>query len=146
MRLSEDVKDIYNHIRISIREISMSNPLDNRPHHGFPLTFKIRYFVTGKAPKELRKEGAPDRAIILQECEDTINVAMMNLEDKDRERLMESMYVVKSILEGSSESNWTKIMSVSRLYRHISYYLLEVQRIDVYNHLISQGALYVGYT
>jgi hypothetical protein len=98
MKLSDDVKSIYKNLRISIREISMSNPLDNRPHHGFPLTFRIKYYVMGQPPKG-GKNTDLSRAVILQECEDTVNVALMGLEEHVVEELLGHMYEIKKVIE-----------------------------------------------
>ncbi|MHA1961083.1 MAG: hypothetical protein ACW99U_12675 [Candidatus Thorarchaeota archaeon] len=71
--------------------------MENRPNHRSPLTFKVNYYVTGKPPKEDGKGYG--RAIVVQECTDIINLQFLEVEEKDKNAIMDFMYELKGLFE-----------------------------------------------
>lgn len=95
MRLSNDVLyHIFKEVRISIREITIFNPLDYRPNFKHPLTFRVKYQIQGRPPLE---DGKIGRLQVMKEAEEIINISFLDLNDSDYKNLASLAYSLKTL-------------------------------------------------
>jgi hypothetical protein len=96
MQLSDDLRELYNGLRVSIREITIFNPLEFTPSRKFPLSFKVNYKIQGYPALEKGKKG---RLTTVKELTETVNISYLGLDEKDYEALSDLAYALKTLFE-----------------------------------------------